>query len=231
MDYAPKPELYPSLAPGTIIVLSDMTQLASFEDAIAPIVDPTFDKSLWEGRTSLKEMLRPKIDNKPFNGRCVDVTFTVLANPYDRLQDYPDRGFRLQGTSGKKRESESGKASIDHYLGFLVAVNLISSGRGNIGSSVAEVFYAPVFRNLNRSVSQQYSGNNQTANGDVKIIVSTAKKNSFSKAHSNGKAIVRFATHPLYSKLPLLEADLLAPRIELEVLREQLRNPITDSLS
>ena len=60
MNYAPKPELYPSLAPGTIIVLSDMTQLAGFEDTLVALVDPAFDINLWQGRIALSENAAPQ---------------------------------------------------------------------------------------------------------------------------------------------------------------------------
>ena len=70
-------------------MLSDMTQLAEFEDTLAPRVDPTFDVNLWQGRIALKEMLRPKVLNRPFNGRCIDIRIEVMTDPYDRMLDCP----------------------------------------------------------------------------------------------------------------------------------------------
>ena len=204
MNYAPKPELYPSLAPGTIIVLSDMTQLAGFEDTLVPLVDPAFDINLWQGRIALSEMLRPKVGNKPFNGRCTDISIKVLADPYYRMLECTEQGYKFQGSNGKKRESQTGQSSIDSYFGFMFKANMKSSGRAVDRSFDVVAFYAPEYRRLTRITGQQSRASSKNNEAEVKIRTSTVKKGLPSKAHDSDRAIIRFVSHPRYSEAPLV---------------------------
>lgn len=106
-----------------------------------------------------------------------------------------------------------------------------SGGRATQSSFIAEVFYAPVYRSLTRIAGQQNTASIKNNEGEVKTYTSTAKKDSLSKAHDSGKAIIRFVTHPLCDKAPLVAADLSARRIGLEVLRSQITNPIQNGMS
>jgi hypothetical protein len=127
-----------SLQPGTDIEVGDVTRLAVFEDLIAPIVDPEYDRALaaWEARKPLKELIRPP----KFYGRIGGIVLTVMDEPYERLQDATERGWNLGGLSPATYDT----ARRARYWGFAFTADGMSTGRGIVGQIRSELWYAPL---------------------------------------------------------------------------------------
>lgn len=139
----------PEIQPGTIIELDDITELAAFEDAIVPFVNPEYNQEHWEARRPLKEALRvPK-----FNGRMTDIVMQVMEAPYERLLDARERGWKVTGGSFERpRASED---VIRHYLGLTYTTHARSSGQGVVGQVQAEIWYMP---NAHHTLYSAYGG-------------------------------------------------------------------------
>src|SRR4051794_30297011 len=83
------------LSPGDVIKLSNITELTAFEDMIVDIVQPDHNPDKWATREKLRDLIRPP----RFNGTIADIELTVMADPYERLLDAPERGW--QGGHGR----------------------------------------------------------------------------------------------------------------------------------
>ena len=127
----------PEIQPGTLIEFNDITQLAAFEDTIAPFVTSRYKPEYWESRRPLKDVLRVP----EFNGRMSDIAMQVMEAPYERLLDARERGWKITG--GSLARPQAPEDVIRHYMGFAYTANARSSGRGVVGQVQAEIWYAP----------------------------------------------------------------------------------------
>lgn len=192
------PELF---VPGLVIELSDMTELAALEDMIAPQVDPTFDRDKWIARPLLKEILRPKVKGREFNGKISDISLRVMENPYEQLLSARDRGLIIRGGTYKREKDPD---ATNKYVGLEYNGTLNSTGRGAMGSVSAEVWYAPIGR--------------------------YARKDSETLLYHSGytgDAIHRIVSRPEFDPAPLEAADLSARHIGFKVLQEAMIRPIS----
>jgi hypothetical protein len=94
------PQVLPEFAPGTVVELSDITELAAFETCVAYNIDPDMVPSAreaWEARPHVRDLIRPP----KFNGTIASIALEVMADPYERLLDAKERGWRTPASKGR----------------------------------------------------------------------------------------------------------------------------------
>ncbi|HSX53280.1 MAG TPA: hypothetical protein VLF90_02845 [Patescibacteria group bacterium] len=188
------------LKPGNIIELADIRELVMFEDIIAAEVEPYYDKVLWAGRQPIGELIRPK---KPvvFNGTIANIHLEVMDEPYERLLDARQRGWKIPGRGIFQLTSRFAGELIPRYRGFRLTAEPKSSKPGILGQIQAELWYYPV---------PLYGKN----------------KNSGRGRHGNhGETIKRRATEPKMEKEKFIEHDKVARIMGSSLLREAMRGP------
>lgn len=130
------------LYPGDVIEISDIAQLAGFENLVARRLDPSFDEQHWSYQAKLRDLVRPP----HFNGQLLHMKLQVMSNPYQHLLSVAERGFSFP--SGGRRNytltSAVAETLIPRYMGFVFTADAISSGRGKVGQAQAEIYYYPV---------------------------------------------------------------------------------------
>ncbi len=133
---SPESALGALLVPNLQLDFTSFDELHSFEDLLAPLVDPDFDNEFWEARLRLEKLVRPA----GLFGEISDISLTVMDKPYDRLQDARDRGWEF-GLTGNNRRTPT-KLAVQRYLGFVFRAYAASYGKQR--PLAAEVWYAPV---------------------------------------------------------------------------------------
>ena len=201
-DFVPPHSNPESLKPRTIIPLEGLMGIAAIEDSIAAVVEPSYDKEARMARDCVKELLRPIIQKRPFVGSFVDTELEIMADPYDRLLDCRERGFKMQTRTYPRTNSYSLEAA-KLAVGLLFRSNLYSSSRrAVIGSTVSELFYLPLPR------APRY-GSGVLGSGTIGLDDSSdiLRTSPVRIKASSGHALSRYATMPLYSKTPMPASD------------------------
>jgi len=183
---------------GDVIEFGDITELAVFEDIIAPIVDPGYDPELWSCRPNVRDLIRPP----KFNGRIGDIALTVMESPYENLLTASSRGLKIgSGCGSFRRTSDRANKEIKHYMGFGLTANASSTGRGVIGQIATELYYYP----CPRQVHEDYN---------------------YSSGSLTGEAIRRVVAKPKLETSKFIELEKTARWIGLETLRKAMMHPI-----
>ncbi len=214
------------LQPGNIFELSDITELAAFEGLVAPEVDPFYNHILWQSRLPLKELIRPP----KFNGTIANIKLTVMNNPYDRLLDANQRGWKFKSRAQThKLQSDISKAQIPNYRGFVFTGDAKSSGRGTIGQVQAEIWYYPLPKNLRIDPEGKlHIGFNTTKSGERRYYSYTNKKDiEIIGAKAYGEAMRRIVTMPKLEAEKFIALNETARRIGFAVLRDALSHQIS----
>lgn len=202
------PSTIGELSPGSMIKFGDITELASFEDAVAAEVDPIMsgkELEAWSGRVPLTEHLRPQ----KFFGRIGDIALVTMENPYDRLYDARDRGIRFTKSGGMPGVCSGDVREVQEpfYRGFLFTASASSSGRGVVGQIEAELWYMPIGRSWQNPAHERRAG----------------KKSEIYA----GMSVHRVVSKPVIkSENAFAELHNTSTTIAYEVLRENLRKPI-----
>ena len=223
--------LQSELQPGTIIEFGDLSELRDFEETIAPLVEPRYDPEVWAGRLALKEFVYPP----KFHGRIVDITLTVMENPYEQLLSARERGwmFHGRGKGVMGRTSELSKQTLDRYMGFEFTANALSTGRGRIGSIDMEMFYFPV------EAYRAYRGKPITPTHTIKQtrldrsgtlhVYEYESPSVIGQKHivdENGETIRRILTRPHLDRESFIQLDETSRRIGFRTLQTAIRHPI-----
>ncbi len=206
------------LKPGDRIDFANITEIPAFEDIVAEIIDKKVDEILperpnvlnlaaWGGRVAVSELLRPP----KFNGSITDISLTVMHEPYERLVNARERGWKLDsGNVIRTREDEQNLALLSTYKGFEFIGNAFSTGRGVIGQISAELWYAPM------------PLDNKT---------NKPKRIPYQSIHRNaGSSILRFVTKPKLEKEKFIELNNESRSIAFDVLKRSIRHPITQQM-
>lgn len=197
-----------SLQPGDVIEFADITELPAFEDMVAAAVDPDMFacySANWAGRVPLREFIRPP----NFNGTIADIRLEVMDQPYERLLDARERGWRLDG-SQYERFSELGQQSISHYRGFTLMADAKSSGRGIIGHMQTELWYYPLSAIIGKNYNTGRVLKSLSANG--------------------GLPIRRVVAKPKIGSETFIALNEHSRQIGFTVLRQAMQHPITQPM-
>ncbi|HSW37585.1 MAG TPA: hypothetical protein VLG37_04440 [Candidatus Saccharimonadales bacterium] len=127
------------LYPGRVLDFGRLDDLHPFEDDIAPLVDPTYDRDTWLGRVPLKGLLTPD----GFHGRVDDISLTVMAEPYERLLNARQRGKRIN-PGRYERTTKASQAQIGQFLGFTFKAAAYTGRQSKVSPLEAEIWYAPI---------------------------------------------------------------------------------------
>lgn len=198
-------ELHELLPPGTVIGLSDITQLPKVEDAIAFAIDPRLDPAAWEARENLRDLVRPP----KFNGSIVNIVLEVMDEPYEQLRNARERGWKFIGSGSHHglRTTEESRKSIDKYVGLKFMGEAQSTGRGMIGQIQAEMWYTPI---------SARTSNDGSPTEVLKI--------------DGGRTVKRFITRPRFEEKQFYQLRSVSRRIGYEVLKASLSNSITTAV-
>ena len=186
------------VAPGDIITFDDITEVVKFEDVIAKAVDPFMNdanKDAWAARNKLNDELKvPK-----FNGRLLDISLTVMPDPYGRLLTRADRGLSIQSGGNHERPSAASASTLISYTNFFFKATAKSSGKPAIGVIESELWYYPVaLWGVQGNLYKQFNAN-------------------------FGRSLSRAVTKPKLEKDKFIEHDEAARRIGFKVLQDQIR--------
>ncbi|MEO8785105.1 MAG: hypothetical protein ABI221_02195 [Candidatus Saccharimonadales bacterium] len=233
MSEVPLPlQLESIIMPGDVITLASLKDLVDFENVMASAINPFIDQTLWAGRVSIGELIRPKVKGHLFNGNITDITLTAMNEPYERLLDAAARGVKSSRQGGQLGEKNvlSNKYSVEHtqeYKGFILQANASSSGRGLIGRIQSELWYAPLsprIRNAGTVVQQTYI---------TKAGVEHIYRREFNEDYvwtinvdSYGRVIKRWVSRPEYDPDKFVELNETSRKIGLTVLQKALQYPI-----
>lgn len=184
-----------------VFTFDDITQLPSFEDAVARDIH-RFDRiahiQAWQGRVALRDAIRPP----RFNGSIRNIEMAAMEDPYDRLLDVSERGWKLQNgmSSTARRDIESARKNT---RGFVFRADAHSSGRGVIGQIQAEIWYIRV---------------PQATDGRLKL------------SNAAGSPVGRRITKPKLETEEFITADETAKRIGFGVIRRNMMHPLQGGL-
>ncbi len=203
------------LIPGDFILLDDITQLPKIEDMVAEYIDPEATKSMrdaWCGRVAIKDLVRPP----KFNGTIADVKLVVMDEPYERLFDAVERGWRFMKGRGSgvpvKRFSDG--VTPDGFFGFTFVANAKSTGKGTIGQIQAEIFYG--------GIATQTLTSRTLKSGEVSRASYTFKQTVM---HA-GSSVQRYVTKPKIEDKLFIELDENSKKIGFEILRQNVSHPL-----
>ncbi len=205
-----------SLAPGTIISFGDATELSAFEDLLVAEIDPNQSErslELWAGRVALKDLIKPP----KFNGTIKDIRLEVMADAGNRLMDARDRGiaFGRSGGWAKQNLDSLARTNSEETKGFLFTAVAHSTGRGNIGTIGAEMWYWKIKETPFRITYQRKTGE------------TVEKEYRRSADQANGGISVRgVVSKPIIIEAVFTALDIEAKTIGFEVLRRSLMHPI-----
>lgn len=211
------------LLPGNIISFGDITELAAFEEVLAHVVNPEHDVNLWAARIALRDLIRPP----KFNGTIGNINLTVIENPYDRLLDAVDRGWRVgRGVAQRALSTEKSRQLIARFHGFGFTADAMSSGRGITGQIQTELWYYPLIPKV-VPAGTKLRGYNITSSGEKKEFIYTSKKDLLSHANVDnlGKTINRVVAKPKYEKEKFIKLNEGSRRIGFELLQQAMMSP------
>lgn len=206
------------LQPGDVIEFGDLREVPTFEDMVAVSIDDRISKlfpertnvlnlSAWAGRTAIRELISPP----KFHGTIANVRLDVMEEPYERLIDARERGWKFQrGASNFQRTSDDALsvALLPEYRGFVLSADAKSSGRGTVGQIVAELWYAPVpfdFHNASSTLNQRTS------------------------LHG-GSSVFRVITSPRLEKDNFYALNEESREIAFQVLRRNMKHPLVQPM-
>ena len=178
----------------------------SFEDTVAEVVDPMLygdRKAAWYGRSALRDQIYPS----KFNGRLLDITLTVMDQPYDRLLDAQERGWRLNTGGSYNRESELNSDTKKRFAGFIFSALAKSTGRPALGLVQSELWYFPIAR-----IDNGYGSAYEHLKGN------------------GGRSVIRVVTKPRLDTEIFELAHSQSKKIGYEVLRQQMLHPIPNGM-
>lgn len=214
----PTPPSIETLNPGDVVELADVTELPQFEDLVAitidrqvievyPAISSRLNLAAWAGRSAIGELIRPQ-KPRPFNGTIAGVKLEVMDDAVARLQDANERGWTFMQGKGsgqptKFSQTDRNKLLFDLWKGFTLTAEAKSSGRGTIGEIRTELWYMPLPTDLNHGRAHQNVGRN------------------------GGSTVRRFVARPKLDTDKFTEFHERSQRIGLEVLRANLKNPIS----
>lgn len=214
----PNPVTISELKPGDTIEFDNITQLPAFEDLVAQFIEGNVPPSPWElrmwgGRMMIGNLLRPN----GYNGDIRQVRLTVMEEPYDRLYDARERGWKF-GMSRPHNRSED-PAVAASYLGFLLTAVATSSGRGPAGGQIqAELYYGSVG-------IIPYTPKRRLIDG------SEADQTYIYKSSTNGGShIRRFVTKPIIEQEAMIALQEESRRIGFETLRAAMMHARTQTM-
>jgi hypothetical protein len=223
----PQPSLADTLQPGNIIEFADLTELTTFEDILAEDIEPMYDPIKWATRLALRDLIRPP----KFNGTIADVRLEVMAEPYERLQDAPKRGWNV-GPGNYKLSSEVAQELIARYRGFTLTATPKSSRPGRLGQIQAELWYYPVPVSIHTmKEGTVVKSHNELKSGEKSREYAYLTKRDYTYLRKNrsssGESVRRVVTKPRVETERFIEHDAAARRIGFQLLRQQMMHPIT----
>jgi len=202
-------------APGTILNLPSLDGIAEIEDAAALTIEPHPTQLQWEAwqtRDRLKEKLRPS----NYNGTMREVVVEVMEEPYARLLDARQRGWKIPNCSNLRRTTTHAQKDTESYIGLAITAQATSSGRGTIQEIQAEVWIAPVPRQQQTSLM---TSEERRALG--------MNSRTYAIGQNGGSAIKRFVTLPRTETEAFNELHRSARAIGMSVTRRALLHPIS----
>lgn len=203
---------------GDVIELGDITELAVFEEIIAPLVDPKYNPDVWARRPHVRDLIRPP----KFNGRIGDIALTVIENPYENMLSATARGYAFYNNARNfKRTSDRAEEEVKHYMGFGLTASAISSGRGVIGQIVTELYYYPCHRGLIKAGTVEHR---TLKSGEIRTYVSKSDR-TCSRGPDMGETIRRVVAEPKLERAKFIELDETARRIGFATLRHSMMHP------
>lgn len=208
------------LMPGDSIHFDDITQLPAFEDYIASMVDPDMTDSMqqaWNGRVALRDIVRPP----KFNGSIRDIQLVVMEDPYDRLLDLKERGWKLNKSRLGNPTSQSDV--VDSFQGFTFIADALSSGRGTIGQIQAEIWY--------NCVPLQKRPARYTAEDGTSKTARTGPKTAKIVSHTAGASVQRRVTIPRIEADKFIQLNETSRQIGFEVLKQNMMHPIIQPIN
>lgn len=215
--YLPQPE---GLQPGDVIQFADITELATFEDVVAPLVEPSYNKEIWSQRPHIRNFIRPP----KFNGTIADIELEVMADPYERLLDAHERGWKLKGAGSYERTAEYSKGLINRYHGFSLTANAKSSGRGTVGQVQAELWYFPLRRRLEKAGTQT-TRLYVDKTGNTREHIRSSQKDYLYKYDPLGEGLRRVVSVPKIETEKFMRMYETARKIGFETLRQAMMHP------
>lgn len=222
LPYA-KPELF---KPGDILEFADIPELVAFEDSIAQLVDPSSNPMLWANRVKISEFVRPKYKGKLFIGTVADIKLIVMNEPYERLMDANERGMHFQHSRYRPPLSETNAPLKMRYVGFSLAADARSSGRGSVGQIQAELWYYPVSFDFIPKGTIRIK-RSTTSSGEERLYTSQSKKDHIYKhSYYSDMVIRRVVTKPKLEEERFIEFDETARRIGFKTLQKAMIHPL-----
>jgi hypothetical protein len=221
----PQPSLVDTLQPGNVIEFADIAELVAFEEVIASEVDPEYNPVIWASRQALRDLIRPPT----FNGTMADIRLEVMADPYDRLLDARERGWKIgRGQGSFRLKSELAEELIPRYRGFTLLANPKSSRPGSLSQIQSELWYYPTPLYVASHIGSEAKSSNRTKSGEIREYQYTTTQDHIrpSSAYHRGE-IRRIVARPKMETERFIEHDASARRIGFQVLRQQLMHPIS----
>lgn len=216
---------FPSeLNPGNVFRFANMHELVAFEDLLAPIVDPIADVLVWQARPNLIDLLRPR----DFIGTIRGITLTSMHEPYKRLLDARERGWKMKrGISCLERTQTGSEQFIDQYLGFVFDAEARSTNPALRGRVAAELWYYEMPKKLVKA-GTVITSSNRVKNGELHKSTSISGRDSYtSRSGKMGEEIRRVVTRPAYNKGEFEQAQFASKAIGFAVLASAMRNAIS----
>jgi hypothetical protein len=211
------------LKPGTEIEFTSFTELHTFEQTIAPLIDPRYDVGAWEGRTKLEGILRPK----KFYGAIREIVLKVMDEPYEQMLNAKARGWkRSNGVGSIQRTSETGQMQQDEYLGFTFTALAFTTGKRKPLSTIgAEIFYAPAALQVIKegTIKKKLY---RTANGELRQSFWIADADRIVSS-GTGRQLKRFVTQPQFDSEAFDAYRSSSQKVAWAVLRAAMMRPIS----
>ncbi len=216
------------LQPGDIIELTNITELPLFEDLVAADIDPTMtntQKAGWAGRMAIKDLLRPP----RFNGRITNIQLSVMKEPYEKLGNARERGWRFSSKGGQPQASKNPTERADDnsvpYRGFGFTADARSTGRGIVGQIQAELWYRAV-----ASYWREGTGHYTRKRTGERIEYPAMLCSRSLEIHGRSP-IQRIVTQSQIEAERFIALDETARKIGFRVLQQNMRHPIVQPIT
>jgi hypothetical protein len=195
------------LTPGQQISLPSIASLAHFEDALAPLIKPDYNPVLWAARKKIEDEVRPP----KFYGNYANLKLEVLDCPYERAGQASNHVTHLDNPNLDKSQ----------FFAFSLSADCQSTGRGKIGELATTLFYWPV---EDTTVHVPSNKNGKAVSYQSKCAAYSYIYNTGAR---KGKTINRKVSKPVLNTNWNQEAHNAGVAIALEVLINNLKNPIS----
>lgn len=210
-----------TLRTGDTVEFEDITKISAFEDMVAFSIDPNMKKEqklCWEGRIALRDLIRPA----KFNGTFAAIQLEVAADPYERLYNARERGWKFTKRGGhytKRLEGEFAAEDAANYHSFIFTAAAKSSGRGTIGQIQTELWYLPI---------PKYRHFNPVKHSNMSDETTDYKSDTFVRNYDGyaGASVRRIVAKPTLVEGNFVALNEDSRRIGFAVLRHNMRNKL-----